>query len=351
MELVIDRAELGGLGFRCLEGCAYCCLCPAEVSDREKEYFLKSHPSALDDLDGTPHIALRGGSGACVLLRERRCTDYAHRPFHCRAFPLRVHIGYRVQACANLSCRGIGHAGEAGPPGPAGGAVPLSDILHSILEGEEAGRLAQESQLAAREWHGFLEKSKRNGIPVMLENTRASAASAMERWPNGLEPDQEEVLELVTETFGTREPAELPVYTSPGLEWWVFRVRNGEVERFILSEDGSLKPEKRWPLRAVPLLELSSGGAEELRRYMALLNGRDSIAAAAALVSKLTRFEEEFEEVYFENFRDCALDLLWRASLLAFIKGESVLGPAEVREGIIFSDADFLDMPGIGGML
>jgi hypothetical protein len=84
---------------------------------------------------------------------------------------------------------------------------------------------------------------------------------------------------------------------------------------------------------------------------MALLNGRDSIAAAAALVSKLTRFEEEFEEVYFENFRDCALDLLWRASLLAFIKGESVLGPAEVREGIIFSDADFLDMPGIGGML
>lgn len=355
----IERRELEGLSLRCLDGCAYCCLCPAEVFGADRTHFSKEHSGALEDLDGTPHIGLQGESGACKLLRGRRCLDYTHRPFHCRAFPLRVHMSYRVQACANLSCRGIvrhvsdlnvGTGSGSRSEGDANGQ-PLTHELDSLLQGEAPGRLAHESQIAEREWRQFLEKSQRHGIEVELEGSRFAVAGEIERWPNGLELDREEVLELVTETFSATELSQLPVYTAPNLEWWLFRIRGENIERLLLSENGSLKPDGKWPLRAVPVLELSSDGAEELRGYMELLNRRDSMAASAALVSKLTKFEEEFDEVYYENLRDCALDLIWRASLLSFVRGESVLGARELRDGIIFSDADFLDMPGVGGML
>jgi hypothetical protein len=359
MRLEIERAELEGLSLKCLDGCAYCCLCPAEVFGADRVHFSKEHPQALEDLDGTPHIGLQGESGACRLLKGRRCVDYGHRPFHCRAYPLRVHMSYRVQACANLSCRGLvrrttDETDGAGPSSISQGqenGQPLTQELDSLLQGEAAGRLAHESQIAAREWNQFLEKSRRHSIEVELEGSRFAVSGEIERWPNGLELDRQEVLELVIDTFSAQELSQLPVYTAPNLEWWLFRIRGEDIERLLLSEDGSLKPDGKWPLRAVPVLELSSDGADELKSYMELLNHRDSMAASAALVSKLTKFEEEFDEVYYENLRDCALDLIWRASLLAFVKNESVLGAKEIREGIIFSDADFLDMPGVGGML
>ena len=84
------------------------------------------------------------------------------------------------------------------------------------------------------------------------------------------------------------------------------------VRRYDLSESGALTSKGEWPLRAIPLLEIDSGGREAFASYMDLLNGRDNIAASAALVVQLTRFEDEFEEAYLDVLRDCALDLWWR---------------------------------------
>ncbi|MGQ9582676.1 MAG: YkgJ family cysteine cluster protein [Thermoplasmatota archaeon] len=103
----IDASELEGLALECPEGCAYCCLCPPELEGAELEHFRSSRPGSVERRWESMHLALQGGSGACVVLSGGRCMDYARRPFHCRAFPVRVHFSYRAQACANLSCRGV----------------------------------------------------------------------------------------------------------------------------------------------------------------------------------------------------------------------------------------------------
>jgi Fe-S-cluster containining protein len=341
MDLRVDSAELDGLKFQCIEGCAYCCLCPPEVTGRELLHFRAAHPATIEDADGSPHLALQGGAGGCALLRDRRCTDYGNRPFHCRAFPLRVHLLDRVQACANLSCRGIQR--EKG--------APLSELLDSILKDEAAAGLEGAAAAAVREWGRFVDKAFRRGVPVELQGTRLMLSEMIPRWPADLDVAREEVIELVSETFSLAEPAELPVYVSPALEWQVFQADRGILKRLRLMENGELVPSGNWPLQAIPLLELTQEGRAEFAGYMQTLNRRDPMAGSAALVVRATGFEEEFEEAYLDILRDCALDLWWRSSLLAFLNNTSVLGAPEIREGIVFCDADFLDMVGIGGML
>lgn len=98
-------------------------------------------------------------------------------------------------------------------------------------------------------------------------------------------------------------------------------------------------------------LALNEGGGEELRRCISLLNRRDPVLAAAALVTASGGFEEELDEVYRDALRDCALDVWWRASLLGVSRGLERHGTSDVREGGVFCGADFLDMSGAGGVL
>lgn len=341
MDVNVDRSELEGLGFQCIDGCAYCCLCPPELTGKDRDHFRGAHSAAVEEVDGSLQLALQGGSGGCAILKDRRCTDYDRRPFHCRAFPLRVHFLDRVQACANLSCRGI----------VPGKGQPLGELLDSMLREEAASGLKGAAAAARTEWGQFVNKAFMRGAPVELLGTRLLLSEVIPRWPSELEAEREEVLELVSETFGLEETSQLPVYVSPSLEWQVFQARQGTLRRFGLKENGELVPSGDWPLRAVPLLEMTSEGRAEFVRYLQLLNRRDAMAGSAALVVRVMHFEEEFEESYLDILRDCALDLWWRSSLLAFANNISVLGAAEVREGIVFCDADFLDMSGIGGML
>jgi Fe-S-cluster containining protein len=336
----IDSAELEGKRFSCITGCAYCCLCPPEVSGGEREYLQQNHPGAVEDMEGTPQLALQGGAGGCALLSSRRCRDYEHRPFHCRAFPIRVHLSWRVQACANLSCRGI----------QENEGSPLTELLGQVVTESERELLASAAD-AAREWTSFVDKCRKRGAPVEVDASRRMAGAVIERWPSELGADKEEVMELVSETFGTKELPQLPVFVGKQLEWNVFRIENGMVKCYGLQENGAMLPMGEWPLRAIPLLSMDTAGMDAFREYMGLLNRRDNVAASAALVVRHTGFEDEFEEVYLDVLRDCALDLWWRASLLAFIGGASSLGASEIKEGIVFCDADFLDMLGIGGML
>jgi hypothetical protein len=341
MDINVDRSELDGLKFQCIDGCAYCCLCAPELTGKDREYFRGAHPAAVEEVEGSLQLALQGGSGGCKLLKDRRCTDYERRPFHCRAFPLRVHFLDRVQSCANFSCRGIGR--EKGQP--------LAELLDSMLKEEAAASVPGAAAAARREWGSFVDRAFRRGVPVELQGTRLVLSEMIARWPAGLEADREEVIELVSETFGLEEAAQLPVYISPALEWQVFQARQGTLRRFGLRENGEMVPSGSWPMQAVPLLEMTSEGREEFSRYMQMLHRRDPMAGSAALVVGAMHFESEFEEEYMDILRDCALDLWWRSSLLAFVRSQSVLGAPEIREGIVFCDADFLDMVGIGGML
>ncbi|MEM2870063.1 MAG: YkgJ family cysteine cluster protein [Thermoplasmata archaeon] len=372
----LDRSELEGLVLDCPESCAYCCLCPPELLNSELERFLSLRPNAVERRWGSFHLALQGGQGACTLLKDRRCQDYGGRPFHCRAFPIRVHFLYRVQACAILSCRGIRGGGWSLPPAQAGprrfngsasppeapaglghrderiqrAPVPLTEILDAILsEGQERARTMSASAEAA--WSRFSRRARRAGMLTDPRALRAAMSSEIDLWPDGIHAEEEEAREIAIGIFGARDLMELPIYLSPDLSWHVFRIRSGALTRHILHEDGSLSPAGRWRLEDVPLLELDAAGKEELRRYLHLLNRRDSTLAAAAHVTASGGFGEELEEVYYDTLRDCALDLWWRSSLLARINGANTIGGAELREGVVFCDADFLDMSGIGGML
>ncbi|MGQ9582675.1 MAG: hypothetical protein ACUVV6_04070 [Thermoplasmatota archaeon] len=229
-------------------------------------------------------------------------------------------------------------------------ATPLTELLASVVS-DAGDRIGAMERRGRREWERFSRRAERAGMSVDVEALRAAMASELQRWPEALEPDWGEVREMVEEVFGAADPVELPVYVSPDLTWHIFRTRSGRVEELLLREDGSTAPVASRPLDSVPLLGLDEGGGYELRRYLSLLNRRDPILAAAALVTASGGFEEELDEVYWDALRDCALDVWWRASLLGISRGLERLGASDVGEGVVFCDADFLDMSGVGGVL
>ncbi|MDQ1372175.1 MAG: hypothetical protein QG582_1090, partial [Candidatus Thermoplasmatota archaeon] len=114
-----DLSELDGLKYACLDGCALCCLCQPELLPEEESRF-RADPELSrgiadrhisPDVDGAA-LRLQGEHGACHFLRGKRCSIYGLRPHYCRAFPLSVFAGWRIQVNANLSCRGMGLPGE-----------------------------------------------------------------------------------------------------------------------------------------------------------------------------------------------------------------------------------------------
>jgi hypothetical protein len=61
-------------------------------------------------------------------------------------------------------------------------------------------------------------------------------------------------------------------------------------------------------------------------------------------------YEDELTNVYYGALASSGLDLLWRASLIAYLNG-SALDEAGIMEGIIFYDMDRLDAPTIGAFM
>lgn len=378
--LETDFSEVRGRSYRCIDDCALCCLCQPELlpdeerrfraDPRLKEAVVESHISP--EVRGAA-VKLRGDHGACYFLSNRRCTIYSERPHFCRAFPINIFLGWRVQVNANLSCRGIGLEGES-----------LEELAKAVLGDYEREELARELEDARSVFREFVENTRsakvaqsfsslRNAGSVVVEdlademglsrvltyaehgrtrqNTSARDIARLVRQSEA-EADIDELAVMDgTELFDLEEMSMLPVYVDRKLNWNVYRLEGGAIVGYRLAEDGSAEETSRTEPGSVCLMPMTAPGRRAFQEYLRIVNGRDCFLGHAAHLCDMEGYSYNLAQVYLGALANNALDLWWRASFLARLAGAQMLGFQEVAEGVVFFDMDLLDLPTIGAFV
>ena len=153
------------------------------------------------------------------------------------------------------------------------------------------------------------------------------------------------------ELFDLPDLSLLPIYVDENLVWRIFRFVGNEVVGYVLSEDGSTKEFSRTDPSQVDLLQMDDGAKEAAKEYLEMVNRRDCFLGHAAYLCDSENYDYNLAQVYVGALANNALDLWWRSSFLAHLKGKDSLGRAEVREGVVFFDMDLLDLPTIGAFI
>jgi len=376
----IDFSELEGRSYSCIDGCALCCLCQPELlPDEERK--LRNDPRLVEAISGK-HISpdvrgaaikLRGEHGACYFLDKKRCGIYADRPHFCRSFPISVFVGWRVQLNVNLSCRGIGLAGE-----------PLRKLGQEIMTGFDERTLYDEFSSARRVFSDFNSNMREARIAQSVQSVRDAAQTVVgdlsdaiglskiltyaENGNTRQNSSANDIVRLArkseaeanleeravidgTELFDLPEKSMLPVYISERLDWRIFQLVDKEIVGYNLSEDGKIEEMSRTDPSDVELLPIGEDGARIFKEYFSTVNRRDCFLGHAAHLCDLEGYEFNFAQVYLGTMATNALDLWWRSSFLASLEGRERLDLREIREGIVFFDMDLLDLPTIGAFI
>lgn len=376
----IDFSELEGRSYSCIDGCALCCLCQPELlPDEERK--LRNDPRLVEAISGK-HISpdvrgaaikLRGEHGACYFLDKKRCGIYADRPHFCRSFPISVFVGWRVQLNVNLSCRGIGLAGE-----------PLRKLGQEIMTGFDERTLYDEFSSARRVFSDFNSNMREARIAQSVQSVRDAAQTVVgdlsdaiglskiltyaENGNTRQNSSANDIVRLArkseaeanleeravidgTELFDLPEKSMLPVYISERLDWRIFQLVDKEIVGYNLSEDGKIEEMSRTDPSDVELLPIGEDGARLFKEYFSTVNRRDCFLGHAAHLCDLEGYEFNFAQVYLGTMATNALDLWWRSSFLASLEGRERLDLREIREGIVFFDMDLLDLPTIGAFI
>ena len=370
-----DVSLLNGLSLKCLDGCAYCCLCMPEVMANEEEFFRRNHPKALSG-EYVPHagrrsqnIILQGDAGACHFLKNRKCTIYEYRPQMCRQYPISIYLGRKIQPTPILSCRGL-NAGGAGNQ--------LAPAFAEMLKSYDPKYLESELRKCEGNFSVFRKRAERAGafisqqdaaalflplVPKMADAnfiSRAITFANSEEIPADPEALLSEILaappedaneyirEIESEAFEQEDPANLPVFIDRDLTWRVFSKEEDTIVEYELTENGNMAPKARINFDGVSLLPLDVAAGAELINYLQLNLRRDFFYDVAALAAKEEEFERHLAAVYLELLAQTALSVWWRASLVAKTKGAKTLDKEFIRDGIVFYDADFLDSDSIG---
>lgn len=378
--LELDLSEAAGRTYKCIDGCALCCLCQPELLPEEEARFRRDPKLAegVTDKHLSPDVKgaalkLKGAHGACHFLKHRRCEIYDLRPYFCRSFPVNIFVGWRVQVNVNFSCRGVGQPGES-----------LERLGRGILAEHGEEKLRAEQEAAGKVFAEFVRNMRDTGVAQSFSSVREAADALMEdltdelglsrvltyaehgrtrqnasaadiaRLARRAEPEADlESRALIdgTELFDLPDLSLLPIYIDPGLEWKVFRLVDGKIVGYKLDEDGGTEEFSRTDPNDVELLPLDQDGRKALRNYLALVNRRDCFLGHAAYLCDIEGYEYNFAQVYLGALANNSLDLWWRASFLAGLAGKDCLGPDEIKEGIVFFDMDLLDLPTIGAFI
>lgn len=377
---VPDLSELDGLTYACVDGCALCCLCQPELLPDEERRFRQDPELAKGiadrhispDVEGAA-IGLQGEHGACHFLRGLRCSIYGSRPHYCRAFPLSVFAGWRIQINANLSCRGIGLPGE-----------DLRAAGEELLVKLSARSLSEELADSRRVFDEFTANTRDAKVAQSVPSLRAAAEALMEdltdelglsraltyaesggarqnsspqdiaRRARSSEPDadiHELGLSLGVELFDLPDLSYLPVYVDEGLAWRIFRLGPDGITGCVLHEDGRTEERSKTAPEDVSLLPLTGPGRKAFERYLRTVNSRDCFVGHAAHLLDMEDYSYSFAQAYIGALGHTAVDLWWRSSFLAGLRGADSLDAKDVREGIVFFDMDMLDQPTIGAFL
>jgi len=376
----VDSSEIAGRSYRCLDGCALCCLCQPELLPAEESTFRRT--PGLSEGVADKHISpdvrgaaikLRGQHGACYFLTDRRCQAYTYRPHFCRAFPINIFVGWRIQLNANLSCRGIGLEGES-----------LEELGRSALSDYPEAQLASEVKKASRVFSDFIQNCRATWTAQSFSSVRSAGAALMddladeielgrifayaERGTTAQNASAKDIMKQVrrtepegdlheralvdgTELFDLPDMSLLPIYVDSDLRWHLFRLVGKEIVGYVLSEDGTTEETSRTSPDEVALLPMTRAGKDEFVKYLGIVNRRDCFLGHAAYLCDSEGYEYNFGQVYLGALATNALDLWWRSSLLAMLRDKEDLGPAEVLEGIVFFDMDLLDLPTIGAFV
>jgi Fe-S-cluster containining protein len=375
-----DLSELDGLEYTCLDGCGLCCLCQPELLPNEESNFRAD--AALSAGLAERHISpdvrgaairLQGAHGACHFLRGRRCSIYERRPHYCRAFPISVFAGWRIQLNANLSCRGIGLPGE-----------DLMAFGREVLGHFREDDLRRELSGSRRVFDEFTTNTRDAKVAQSVPSLRDAAEALMGELTNPIglsrvltysesgrtrqnssaadiarrarasepEADLQELGTLIgTDLFDLPDLSYLPVYVDEGLGWSVFKLVGGEIVGYELLEDGDTEEVSMTAPSEVNIMPMTAAGRETFESYLRTVNRRDCFVGHAAHLLDEDGYSYNFAQAYVGALGHAAVDLWWRASFLALLRGEGSLDRRAVREGIIFFDMDALDQPTIGAFL
>jgi Fe-S-cluster containining protein len=369
-DLDLDLSELEGRSFTCDPSCGLCCLCQPEVLPHEVSWFKSNHPRRIVETK-RPHrhiaLTLKEGQGACTFLNaSRRCEIYAQRPHYCRQFPFHLYLGKRVQVELDLSCRGVWYGGAE----------------DALVEG---GRMVQDNVDALREtltetravYRDFEANCRDAGIYRPEEALRREVGRRIEMFTElpylahvlDLSAEDEEmsmpdapagtldaaelqrsVMEMGLESLAAEDVFSAPVYCDPKWRWNLFLVKGGSMRWAFLNDDGSLDAAGDIDPTKVKLLSPEGEGRSIFLSYLRMLNRRDSMMGYAAYLVDDYGYEDFLGNTYYGVMATTALDLLWRASLIAYLQGGR-LDRAGMIEGIISYDMDRLDAPTIGAFL
>lgn len=372
-DVPLDLSELVGRRFTCIDDCGLCCLCQPELLESEVPFFRKNFPQRVV-ARRSPHkhtaLALRNGNGPCSFLEGRRCTIYESRPHYCRQFPFHVHLGTRVQVELDLSCRGVWlDRGE-----------DTTSIALGMLEQNKAivRRTLQESREVYRQFHAncrdagidcsaegprreFDARLEHMADPAylgwMLDQSVEDEEASFDREPLEAKLDaaraeelRQAAMDTSLESLASEDPMSSPVYCDPQNRWSIFLSADHELDMYLLRDDGQMERLRGVDPLKVPLMAPEGGGTRLFLDYLRTLNHRDSVLGYAYFLMDDYGYEDEMANVYYGALSAAALDLLWRASLLAQLRGGR-LDEDGVREGIIFYDMDRLDAPTIGAFI
>ncbi len=369
--LDVDLSELEGKKFTCYEECGLCCLCQAEVLPEEVPFFKKNYPKNIVQKT-EPHrhtaLALKNKEGPCIFLApNRRCTIYQNRPHYCRQFPFHIYAGERVQMELDLSCRGVW--GNSGEDALVVGANMVSDHLEELRE------YLPQSQAVYRDFVNnckeagtykspeLLRKKFKEKIPLMmnlqylakiLDLSSDDEEMELPEGVEGREYSKKELeisaMETGVESLIAEDIYSAPVYCDPRNRWNVFMAEDDEIEWAVMGDDGVLTPAGKIDPQKVPLLAPEGDGIQVFLDYLNTLNNRDSSMGYAYYLVDDYGYEDYVANAYYGMMATAALDVLWRASLIAHIN-EWKLDASGMREGIIAYDMDRLDAPTIGAFL
>lgn len=378
--LEVDFSEVMGKSYSCIDGCALCCLCQPELLAHEERMF-KADPRLRDSI-ADRHISpevrgaalkLQGRHGACNFLKNKRCGIYQNRPHFCRAFPINVFVGWRIQVNANLSCRGIGLSGES-----------LETLARNVLADYDDAELANELRTARVVFSEFEVNARNAKVSQSLDSMRGAADALMDdltdelglsrvltyaehgstrqnvpsadiaRFARRAEASAdigERAMIDGIELFDLDDLSLLPVYIDEALRWKMFQLRGGDIVGLSLDENGGTRETSRTDPASVQLLPMTADGRRAFQEYLRLVNRRDCFVGHAAHLCDLEGYDYNFAQVYIGAIANNALDLWWRASFLAGLRGFERLGSQEIREGTVFFDMDLMDLPTIGAFI
>ncbi|MCU0851840.1 MAG: YkgJ family cysteine cluster protein, partial [Thermoplasmata archaeon] len=294
----IDYSEVKDRTYRCLDGCGLCCLCQPELLPEEEKKF-RGRPELSEGIT-EKHISpevrgaaikLRGAHGSCYFLSNKRCRIYGDRPHYCRAFPINVFVGWRIQLNANLSCRGMALEGE-----------DLEQVSRSIIDGFGNERLARELKTAKTVFTQFVQNTRAAWVAQSFTSLRGSAALLMDEMVDrtGIarlltyaehgrtkqnapgadiaklvrktdaeaDVDERAVIDG-TELFDLPDLSLLPIYIDEQSNWRIFRLVGKEIIGYVLDEDGSTSEFSRTAPTEVDLLPMDSAAQAAMKDYLA----------------------------------------------------------------------------------